>query len=499
MDMKKTFKFFAAALAFVAAVSCAKESTDNSVNSEVETVPVILTASYDAQTKTLLGADNWVNWSDNDAIRVAYADSYGDVYLHDGIFTIDPSSNDNDPTFAAFSGNLPTNKAKKFSAIFPGQGWEGTSDGVRFSGLSTQQAVVGSFDPAKHIAISEVTKGTHFTFQNACSLLKVTIGSDGVYSIKVDGTSNEIGIGKPFQYKLGTMDILKFQDWAGYDASITLSNTDSTPLLNGGTYYIVVPHVTVKNFKVSLCDASGSVLYSQSKKSDFAIVRNKIYDLGTMTVPEKPVLPDPQIGDFFYSDGSYSAEFDSSRTVVGVVFYVGNPTEDDTTLKTDFPNCVNGLVVGLSQSSGTEIFGENNVTWESTDFMSTIGVEYRSGSIIPREPGASLKTGYNNTAAFRAKDSAAFALTYCSNMPSVTVASTWFIPTVAEFDAMYESLAVINNSIETASGTKLSGFYSTASQEYMYPTYIGKYNINEKRLGEQTKRQSGVVRPIFAF
>ena len=84
-------------------------------------------------------------------------------------------------------------------------------------------------------------------------------------------------------------------------------------------------------------------------------------------------------------------------------------------------------------------------------------------------------------------------------MPSVTVASTWFIPTVAEFDAMYESLAVINNSIETASGTKLSGFYSTTSQEYMYPTYIGKYNINEKRLGEQTKRQSGVVRPIFAF
>ena len=502
MDMKKTFKFFAAALAIVAAASCAKESTDNSVNSEVETVPVILTASYDAQTKTLLGADNWVNWSDNDAIRVAYADSYGDVYLHDGIFTIDPSSNDNDPTFAAFSGNLPTNKAKKFSAIFPGQGWEGTSDGVRFSGLATQQAVVGSFDPAKHIAISEVTKGTHFTFQNACSLLKVTIGSDGVYSIKVDGTSNEIGIGKPFQYKLGTMDILKFQDWAGYDASITLSNTDSTPLLNGGTYYIVVPHVTVKNFKVSLCDASGSVLYSQSKKSDFAIVRNKIYDLGTMTVPEGPEGPGgsgdasiPEGATYIYSDGTGGTDPNpSGKTVIAVVIYNGNPKElmNDTMLPDEY---CHGLAISTTS---------RQCAWHSTQLSSSSipsSLKYTTTSTIKDFS----KGGYTTM-----QEYAGTSYVVYDNGEAPSNTSGWYLGTPMEWNYILKNKDQINDLLSSVGGDiidpqgKSTSFwlplfygskpvvvYLSAGQPYYY--YEDWYYI------PQNTTYCHYARPIFAF
>ena len=498
--MKKTFKFFAAALAIVAAASCAKEISNDNIQNEnptEETVRMTFSASFDSEgeTKTVLAENNFVHWTDEDAIRIFYKDKYGDWNVNDEMFSIEQQSNDANPTFAIFTGN--TKPSTSYYAASPYAGWTTPSGtAFQFDGLATQNAVKGGFDPARHIAMSVTTSGDVFEFQNACALLKVTVGSDNVYSVKVEGQYDEVGIGKPIRFTPSSINISRMYDSYSYPSDITLKNANSSALENGATYYIVVPHVTVKNFKVSLCDANGKTLVSKSKASDFKIERNKIYDLGTFEVPAK--VP-AKVGDYFYSDGTYSTELDKSGTVVGVVFYVGNPTEDDTTLKKDFPNCVNGLVVGLSQSSGSEIFGENNVSWESTDFMSTIGVEYKSGSIIPREPGASLKTGYNNTAAFRAKDSGAFALSYCNNMPTVSIASTWFIPTVAEFDAMYESLAVINNSIEAANGAKLSGFYSTTSQEYMYPTYIGKYNINEKRLGEQTKRQSGVVRPIFAF
>ena len=56
-------------------------------------------------------------------------------------------------------------------------------------------------------------------------------------------------------------------------------------------------------------------------------------------------------GDFFYSDGTWSTTLDVSKTPIGVVFYIGDPTEHDAALRAAHPECVHGLVVGLKQKN----------------------------------------------------------------------------------------------------------------------------------------------------
>ena len=214
-------------------------------------------------------------------------------FLNDEVFAIDPNSNDEDPTFAVFSGE--TKPSKKYYAVSPASGWSVPSNSYfQFDGLYSQNAVKDSFDPNAHVAISVSTSGDVFKFQNACALLKVKVVGDGVYSIKVDGTvgvmddyySTPIGLGMPFRFRPGGVDIYQFNYTYGHSSSIVLTS-GSDPLENGATYYIVVPHYTVKNFVVSLCDANGNALVTKSKASDFKIERNKVYDLGTLEVPNE--------------------------------------------------------------------------------------------------------------------------------------------------------------------------------------------------------------------
>lgn len=54
------------------------------------------------------------------------------------------------------------------------------------------------------------------------------------------------------------------------------------------------------------------------------------------------------VGDYFYSDGTFSANLDESKEVVGVVFWTGDPTAQDPTLKKDHPGCTHGLVVAVT-------------------------------------------------------------------------------------------------------------------------------------------------------
>lgn len=293
--MKKTFKFFAAALAIVAAASCAKEISNDNIPVEEE-VPVTFTASYDEEdgTKATLAENNFVHWTDEDDIYVYINDKEGYLYST-ATLSIDPSSNDDDPTFAAFTGNLVYNSSYSYYAVTPSTGWSFTQ--MRYdSGLGVQNAVKDSFDPAKHVAVADkARKDTydHFTFHNACALLKVTLASDNVYSVKVEGTnSNGVGIGGKLYFSASDISskMYTISNMADSDYPyITLKNSNSTPLENGASYYIVVPHVTVKNFKVSLCDANGNVLVTKSKASDFNIERNKIYDLGTFELPKESV------------------------------------------------------------------------------------------------------------------------------------------------------------------------------------------------------------------
>lgn len=57
----------------------------------------------------------------------------------------------------------------------------------------------------------------------------------------------------------------------------------------------------------------------------------------------------PKVGDYYYSDGTWSSLPDASKTVVGVVFSTVNATLSDSVLASDHPSCTHGLVVGTKE------------------------------------------------------------------------------------------------------------------------------------------------------
>ena len=70
-----------------------------------------------------------------------------------------------------------------------------------------------------------------------------------------------------------------------------------------------------------------------------------------------------EIGDYYYSDGTWSSEPDTDKTVIGIVFWTGNPGQDDPSLKKDHPECTHGLAVAINgeqESTLNMMVGYNN-------------------------------------------------------------------------------------------------------------------------------------------
>ena len=66
-------------------------------------------------------------------------------------------------------------------------------------------------------------------------------------------------------------------------------------------------------------------------------------------VGEEPGLPAPEIGDYFYSDGTWSSEFDPAKTVLGLVFMTGD--SDRWGVAETEAGYVNGLVISVKNAA----------------------------------------------------------------------------------------------------------------------------------------------------
>ena len=104
----------------------------------------------------------------------------------------------------------------------------------------------------------------------------------------------------------------------------------------------------------------------ESDDPDVAIVVNdevQAVGLGTaeisVNIPEYPdvkkakftvtVLNPIKVGDFLYKDGSWG-ESTIDKDIIGMVYWLGNPTLFDPILEVDFPNCTHGLAMSLKQT-----------------------------------------------------------------------------------------------------------------------------------------------------
>ena len=195
----------------------------------------------------------------------------------------------------------------------------------------------------------------------------------------------------------------------------------------------------------------------------------------------------PKVGDLFYGDGTFGSEFTAEHgKVLGVVFYIGDVTDVNPSLKTLFPNGTKGLVV----SAGTD----EQKWWSRTFDQYSWSFDWVTGGLVQVEHvlidwlaenykdadvlNEEALNGYENTCAYAAwnayakeegleveqwgeteseilpvivevlEDLNAFRSgTYKTSDITIPV-SDWYIPSVGELKKIAENFEVVNESLQ---------------------------------------------------
>ncbi len=180
---------------------------------------------------------------------------------------------------------------------------------------------------------------------------------------------------------------------------------------------------------------------------------------GQLTVTSEPLtmqtrpapLKDPVIGDFYYSDGTWSTELNPDKTPIGIVFYTGIASEfkdnasfykqkdGSTPMKT-----IHGYVVALQDA--TFVNGQNlEVYWSFFDgnYSGTCSADtkdflgYTNTRSIVKE--ATRRGGLT-------KENDSFPATYYATTayekacPAPATSSGWFLPAAHQFKWIYDNV-----------------------------------------------------------
>lgn len=200
---------------------------------------------------------------------------------------------------------------------------------------------------------------------------------------------------------------------------------------------------TSDNTDVAVVDRSG---YVTAVKDGHATITATLGEAtATCSVTVSTAASDLNVGDFYYSDGTWSSELDPSKTAIGVVFWVGDPTATDPTLAEEHPECTHGYVVALQEGSEGAPFMEDYDGYvdatNGADFVSWIQVnapQYQS--ILQNGENLSTAQGYNNTKALEFFNEnypayptiAQFAVSYRETCPAPDNTSDWYVPSPKE-------------------------------------------------------------------
>lgn len=220
-----------------------------------------------------------------------------------------------------------------------------------------------------------------------------------------------------------------------------------------------VATVNERNGEITALKA-GTVEITATTSSNWSVPSGTAHKSATCVVTVKEPALALNIGDYYYSDGTWSSELDPSKTVVGVVFARVNPTSSDPLLAKDFPDCVHGLAIGLAeyeaQDFGSVSAYSGHGYYESLGFDATMIVDTEKPN------------GYGNTEAHRAMN--ASSSEYCllfneadgvvamhtSAVAAPASASAWYVPSYKEMSYIVENLDVINSTLVNAGGTSVA-------------------------------------------
>ncbi len=212
------------------------------------------------------------------------------------------------------------------------------------------------------------------------------------------------------------------------------------------------------------------------------------------------VAATPKVGDFYYSDGTFSTALDSQKTPIGVIFWLGSPTSKDPTLRAEHPDCQNGLVVSLdgeALSAWQSAAGEYN---REVSPWITANTGYNSVKVVggggDGDPALNTISGYNNTKALEAFNAApensAWLVeavqglpAYRTRVPAPDSSSDWYLPSPKELSLLcsgeyasniwdifsdYDNRDFINSRLSMVENTQLLG-------KAYYPLYLSSSEL----------------------
>lgn len=230
------------------------------------------------------------------------------------------------------------------------------------------------------------------------------------------------------------------------------------------------------------------------------------------------------VGDYFYSDGTWSSQLQSGKTVVGIVYSKANAVVSDPQLAKDFPACTHGLVLGLTEYADQD-FGAVS-TYYGHKYYTELG--YDASLIVNTEK----PNGYGNSKAHKQLNASkpdyvslfnaqsGIIATQTSAVATPANASSWYVPSYREMEMINDNYDKINAALNAAGGQPIVAPYERdesfdpmhSSDWYWTSTIYGvpyntsydhsKYAFDISKNAWTTYQQSSAkckVRVVFAF
>lgn len=222
----------------------------------------------------------------------------------------------------------------------------------------------------------------------------------------------------------------------------------------------------------------------------------------------------PQVGDYYYSDGTWSASLDRTRTVVGVVFATADGDASSDAVE-NYPevtfadNTIHGWVVALKEMSPTPPFITSGGTLNGTEGVGSTEDDIMGYANCQAWPNNVLAEGVEYVALSRVST---YATDYSATL-STSGTSGWYIPAVgqlmtlrtvyiAENSAVQSALQALVNTesadlIVTESGN--SNYYWTSSQRNDNSVRLVTFSDQEGPLASHGGTSGRHCRPILTF
>lgn len=236
-----------------------------------------------------------------------------------------------------------------------------------------------------------------------------------------------------------------------------------------------------------------------------------------MVTVKTPVAP-IAVGDYYYSDGTWSTDLDAGKTVIGVVFATANAVASDPALRSDYPNCTNGLVVSTKEYTSACASGRG---WSYADlgsWCSGSGYTYYNDTSNPcgysntkgyMAANAASIQSYGNTINFTLFNSSSPVAQHRASVSAPSSASAWYVPSYKEMQLLYENRETVNSAINSVSGDPLhvaQANYDDYYYQYWCSTFdldnrvVKAFNMtNGDWFGSKTETTVLPVRVILAF